>query len=43
MNLNAFTVLVGIALILAVISIVKTTWPILPVSVILVCAALLIK
>lgn len=42
MTLNAFNILIIIALILAVIGIIKPAWPLMPVSVILICAALLI-
>ena len=43
MNPNAHTVLIVIALILAVASIIRPTWPLVAVSVILICADLLIK
>jgi len=36
-------VLVGIALVLAVVAIIKPTWPMLAVSVILMCAYLFLK
>jgi len=42
MSLTPFNVLVGIALILAVVGIIKPAWPLVPVAVILICAALLI-
>lgn len=40
--MNAFTILIGIAIILAVVSLIKPTYPLLPVAVILIGAALLI-
>jgi hypothetical protein len=42
MNLNPFNILIVIALTFAVLSMIKTTWPLLSVSVLLVCVALLI-
>lgn len=42
MSLTPFTILIGIALILAVAGIVRPAWPLIPISVILICAALLI-
>lgn len=42
MNLSAFNILVVIALILSIVSMVRPTWPLLSVSVLLVCVALLI-
>lgn len=42
MSLTPFNILVIIALILAVVGIIKPAWPLVPVSVILICAALLI-
>jgi hypothetical protein len=43
MNPNAHTVLIVIALILAVASIIRPTWLLVAVSVILICADLLIN
>lgn len=43
MNLNAFTVLVGTAGILAIISLIRPGWPLIGVAVLLVCVALLVK
>lgn len=43
MNLTPFTILVGISLVLAVVALIKPTWPLLPVAVLLVCVALLIS
>lgn len=40
--MNAFIILVVIALLLAIFALVKPTWPLLAVAMILVCAALLI-
>ncbi len=42
MSLTPFNILVGIALILFVVAIIKPAWPLAPVAGILVCAALLI-
>lgn len=42
MQINAFTILIGIAIILSVVSLFKPTYPLLSVAVILVCTALLI-
>jgi hypothetical protein len=42
MNLTPFSILVVIALLLSVLSMIKPTWPLLSVSVLLVCVALLI-
>lgn len=42
MTLTAFNVLVVIAIICAVISLIKPTWPLVSVAVILICAALLV-
>lgn len=42
MTLTAFNILVGIALVCAVVSLIKPTWPLVGVAMILVCAALLI-
>lgn len=42
MQLTPFTLLIGIAIILAVMSLIKPTWPLLSVAVIMVCTALLI-
>ena len=39
--MNAFSILVILALLLAIIDLIKPTAPLLPVSVILICAALL--
>ncbi len=41
--MNIFTALVGIAAILAVVSLIKPSWPLLSVAVLLVCIALLVK
>ncbi|CAN5624505.1 hypothetical protein BH09VER1_BH09VER1_14000 [soil metagenome] len=41
--MSAFILLVVIALILAVVSLVKPGWPLLAVSVILICVALMIS
>lgn len=43
MNLNAFTVLIVISLVLAVCSLIRPAWPLLPVAVILIGAALLVS
>lgn len=40
--MNAFTILIGIAIILSVVSLIRPAYPLLPVAVILVCAALLV-
>lgn len=40
--MNIHTILIGIALLLAVIAIIKPGWPLLAVSVILVCVDLLV-
>jgi hypothetical protein len=40
--MNTFTLLIIIALLLAVLSMVVPRWPLLPVSVLLICVALLI-
>lgn len=40
--MNIHVILIGIALVLAVIAIIKPTWPLLAVSVILICVDLLI-
>lgn len=42
MSLTAFNILVIIALILSIVGIIKPTWPLIPVAVILVCVALLV-
>jgi hypothetical protein len=42
MNLNPFNILIVIALTFAVLSMIKPAWPLLSVSVLLVCVALLI-
>ena len=42
MNMNAFTILVTIAIVLGVVSIIKPAWPLVGVAVILLGAALLI-
>lgn len=39
--MNAFNILIIIAIIIAVLSLIRPTWPLLAVAVILVCAALL--
>ena len=41
--LSAFSLLIIIALVLAVVSIIRPSWPLLPVSVILIAVALLIS
>lgn len=43
MNLTAFNILVVIALILAIAGMIKPQWPLVAVSVLLVCVALLTK
>lgn len=43
MNLNAYTLLVIIAMILAILGIVKPQWPLVAVSVLLVCVALILN
>ena len=40
--MNAFVLLIVIALLLSVAALVKPTWPLVPVAVVLVCVALLI-
>ncbi len=42
MQLTPFVILATISLILAVVAIIKPSWPLLPVAVILICVALLI-
>lgn len=42
MQVTPFTILVGIAIILSVVSLFKPSYPLLPVALILVCTALLI-
>lgn len=42
MNLTPFVILVVISLVLSVVALVKPTWPLLPVAVLLVCVALLV-
>lgn len=42
-GMNVFQILVGIAGVLAVLSLIKPQWPILAVSVLLVCVALFIR
>jgi hypothetical protein len=39
---NTFALLIVIALLLAVASLIKPTWPLTPVAVVLICVALLI-
>jgi hypothetical protein len=39
---NAFTLLIGISIVLAVVSLIRPQWPLIGVAVILMCAALLI-
>lgn len=41
--LNTHTLLIGLALIFAVGSLIKPTWPLLGVAVILICVDLLVK
>lgn len=43
MNLSAFNILVIVALILSIIGIIKPTWPIVAVALLLVCVALLVS
>ncbi len=43
MNLTVFQVLVGVAGVLAVVSLIKPNWPLVGVAVLLVCVALLAK
>ncbi len=42
MMMTPFTILVGVAGVLAIVNLVKPTWPILGVAVLLVCIALFI-
>jgi hypothetical protein len=42
MSLTAYNILVVIALVLAIIGLIKPSWPLVPVAVVLVCVALLI-
>lgn len=42
MSLTPFNILVGVAAVLAVISLVKPSWPLVPVAVLLVCVGLLV-
>lgn len=41
--MNYFTVLVGIAGVLAVVAIIKPAWPLCPIGLLLVCVALIAK
>lgn len=41
MNLTPFTILIVIALLLSILSIIKPTWPLAQVALILICVALL--
>lgn len=43
MQLNAFTILVGVAGILAIVSLIRPQWPLIGVAVLLVCVALPVK
>ncbi len=43
MPLSAFVLLVVIALILAILSIIRPQWPLIPIATILICVALLIR
>lgn len=43
MNLTVWNILIVIAIILAIINLIKPTWPILGVAVLLICVALLTK
>lgn len=43
MNLTAYNILIVIAILLAILNLIKPTWPILGVAVLLVCVALLAK
>lgn len=43
MSLTVFQILVGVAGVLAVISLIKPSWPLVGVAVLLVCVALLAK
>lgn len=42
MNMTTQTLIVGIALVLAVVGTVRPAWPLVPIAVILVCVAFLI-
>jgi len=42
MQLTAFNLLIGIALIFAILALIKPAWPLLPLALILVCVALLV-